>query len=89
MVIETQFQLQLGCIHTLLDSNWGLVIENRFIGLDMYPYNILSVSIWQEDKQRKETERQEERRERERKEDVSKMSCTHTFTQKLRVKIGL
>ncbi len=58
-----------------------------FIDLDMYPYKILTVfffialqTVWQEDKQRKETDRQEERREREIKEDVSKMDCIHTHT---------
>ncbi len=39
--------------------------------------------------QAKKGNRQEERRERERKEDASKKGCIHTFTQKLRVKIGL
>ncbi len=62
----------------------------------MYPYKILTVfkknciadsmAGGQAKKGNRET-----RRERERKEDVSKMGCihTHTFTQKLRVKIGL
>ncbi len=50
------------------------------VSITVFKKKIALQTVWQEDKQIKETERQEERRERERKEDVSKMGCIHTHT---------
>ncbi len=73
----------MGCTHTHFYTE--IEGENRLIGLDMYLYKILTAfkkialqTVWQEDKQRKETERREEKG-KERKMSVKWAAYTHTL----------